>query len=138
VSSSSSRSPGSRSRRIGPLLGAIPAILFAATVSPELALIVCLVYVVIQVVEGNILVPLVMRNTIGLSPFLVIVSLLIGTAVAGIAGALIAVPVAASLEVVLERLQAREVPVALDPTAAPASDVQATEVSLTDAEVAEG
>jgi predicted PurR-regulated permease PerM len=102
---------------IGPLLGAIPALLFAATVSPELALVVCLVYIVIQIVEGNVLVPLVMRNTIGLSPFLVIVSLLVGTAVAGIAGALVAVPIAASIEVVLERLQAREVPVAPDPTA---------------------
>jgi predicted PurR-regulated permease PerM len=103
---------------IGPLLGAIPAVLFAATVSPELALLVCLVYVAIQFIEGNVLVPLVMRNTIGLSPFLVIVSLLIGTAVAGIAGALVAVPIAASIEVVLERLQAREVPVAPDPSAA--------------------
>jgi predicted PurR-regulated permease PerM len=103
---------------VGPVLGAIPAVLVAATVSPELALLVAGVYLVIQIVEGNVLVPMVMRNTIGLSPFLVIVSLLVGGAVAGIAGALFAVPVAAAVLVVLERLQARDVPVAQDPGSA--------------------
>lgn len=100
---------------IGPLLGAIPAILVAATVSPELALAVAGIYLVIQAVEGNVLVPLVMRNTIGLSPFLVIVSLLIGGGAGGIVGALLAVPIAAAMLAVLERLQARDVPVAQDP-----------------------
>ena len=63
---------------VGPLLGAIPAILVAATVSPELALVVALIYVVLQLIEGNVLVPLVMRNTIGISPLLVLFSLLVG------------------------------------------------------------
>ena len=99
---------------VGPLLGAIPAILVAATVSPELALIVAGVYLVLQVLEGNVLVPLVMRNTIGISPFLVIVSVLVGAAAGGVLGALFAVPVAAAIVVVLERLQARLVPVAQD------------------------
>jgi predicted PurR-regulated permease PerM len=99
---------------VGPLLGAIPAILVALTVSPELALAVAGVYVVLQIVEGNVLVPLVMRNTIGISPFLVIVSVLVGATAGGIIGALFAVPVAAAIVVLLERLQAREVPVAQD------------------------
>lgn len=99
---------------VGPLLGAIPAILVAATVSPELALVVAGIYVVLQIVEGNVLVPLVMRNTIGISPFLVIVSVLVGATAGGIIGALFAVPVAAAIVVLLERLQAREVPVAQD------------------------
>jgi predicted PurR-regulated permease PerM len=102
---------------VGPLMGAVPALLVALTISPELALVVAFIYVVIQLVEGNVLVPLIMRNAIGLSPFLVLVSLLIGAAVAGVVGAFVAVPIAASLEVVLERVQAREVPVAADPTA---------------------
>lgn len=99
---------------VGPLLGAIPAILVAATVSPELALIVAGLYIVLQIVEGNVLVPLVMRNTIGISPFLVIVSILVGAAAGGIVGALFAVPVAAATVVLLERVQARDVPVAQD------------------------
>lgn len=101
---------------VGPLIGAVPAILVAATVSPELALIVGVIYLVLQVVEGSVLVPLVMRNTVGISPLLVFASLLIGGAVGGIVGALLAVPVAASLEIILSRLQARETRVAQDPS----------------------
>ena len=102
---------------VGPLLGAIPAVLVAATVSPQLAVTVAGVYVVLQLVEGSVLVPLVMRNTIGISPLLVLFSLLVGGAVGGLVGAFLAVPVAASVEIVLSRLQAREVPVAQDPAA---------------------
>ncbi|HEY3524091.1 MAG TPA: AI-2E family transporter [Candidatus Limnocylindrales bacterium] len=100
---------------VGPAIGAIPALVVAAMVSPQLALMVALVYLVVHLVEGNVLVPIVMRNTIGLSPFMVIVSLLVGSAVGGIVGAFVAVPLAAALEVVLERFQARETVVAPDP-----------------------
>ena len=102
---------------VGPLLGAIPAVLVAATVSPELALIVAGIYVILQFVEGNVLVPIVMRNAVGISPLLVLVSILIGAAAGGFVGAFLAVPVAASLEIVLQRLQARDEPVAQDPSA---------------------
>ena len=102
---------------IGPFLGAIPAILVAATVSPELALIVAGVYVVLQILEGNVLVPMVMRNTVGISPLLVLLSLLVGATVGGFVGAFLAVPVVASIEIAIAHLQAREVPVAQDPTA---------------------
>jgi predicted PurR-regulated permease PerM len=105
---------------IGPIIGAVPALVVAAMVSPQLALVVALVYVIVHAVEGNVLVPLVMRNTIGLSPFMVIVSLLIGSAVAGIPGALVSVPIAAAIEVVLERAQDREIAVAPDPALATA------------------
>jgi predicted PurR-regulated permease PerM len=112
---------------VGPLLGAIPAVLVALTVSPELALTVAAIYVVLQVLEGNVLVPLVMRNTIGISPFLVIVSVLIGAAAGGVLGALFAVPLAAAIVVLLERLQARAVPVAQDSGATDALEPEETE-----------
>lgn len=112
---------------VGPLLGAIPAVLVAATVSPQLALVVALIYLVIQVVEGSVLVPLVMRNTIGISPLLVLVSLLMGGAVGGIVGAFLAVPIAATFEIVLSHLQARETPVAQDPSALTTPDEEETE-----------
>ncbi len=51
---------------VGPLLGAVPALIVAATHSPELVLVVALVYIVIQLVEANVLVPVIMRNTIGI------------------------------------------------------------------------
>ena len=122
---------------VGPLLGAIPAVLVAATVSPELAVVVAGVYVVIQLIEGSVLVPIVMRNTIGISPLLVLVSLLVGAAVGGFVGAFLAVPIAASIEIVLSRLQARETPVAQDPAAIETPDDgrrgRATRRSLPDA-----
>lgn len=108
---------------VGPLLGAIPAIVVAATQSPELALVVAGVYVVLQAIEGNVLVPIVMRNAIGLSPFIVLVSILTGGAVAGIPGAILAVPIAATVEVVLERLQERDVPVALEQDVMPQPEI---------------
>lgn len=114
---------------IGPLLGAIPAVLVAATVSPELAVVVAMVYVVLQVVEGYVLVPIVMRNTVGLSPFLVLASLLFGGAVAGIAGAFLAVPMVAAIEIVAARFQAREVPVLQDVSAVTGDDEPVAEAS---------
>ena len=100
---------------VGPLLGAIPAVLVAATVSPQLALVVAGVYILLQFTEGSVLVPMVMRNTVGISPLLVLVSLLIGAAAGGFIGAFLAVPIAASVEIVLSHFQARETPVAQDP-----------------------
>ncbi|HUR16863.1 MAG TPA: AI-2E family transporter [Candidatus Limnocylindrales bacterium] len=105
---------------IGPALGAVPALIVAAlTGRIEIVLIVAVVYFIIQVVEGNILVPLVMHNTIGVPPFLVFVSILGGAAVAGIPGALVSVPLVAALLVLVERLQARDSPVPLSGQAPP-------------------
>ena len=94
---------------IGPALGAVPALIVAAlTGRIEVVILVAVVYVIIQIVEGNILVPLVMRNTIGIPPLLVVISILAGAAMAGVPGALLSVPIAAALLVVVERLQARD------------------------------
>jgi predicted PurR-regulated permease PerM len=102
---------------VGPLIGAIPALLVATTISPETAILTLAIYLLIHAVEGNVLVPMVMRNTVGLSPFLVLVSLLIGGAAGGILGAIVAVPIVAGLTVILDRLQDRETPVQVDPAA---------------------
>jgi predicted PurR-regulated permease PerM len=122
---------------VGPAIGAIPAIVVAASVSPEALVLVILAYVVIHVVEGNILVPIVMRNAVGISPFLVVACLLVGGALDGLRGALVAVPVAAAIEVILERLQDREAPVAptaeglpLSPASADVTDPQASTTAV--------
>ena len=107
---------------VGPLLGAIPAVLVATTISPEAALVTLGVYALLQVIEGNVLVPIVMRNTVGLSPFLVLLSLLLGGSAGGILGAVVAVPIVAGITVILERLQDRDTPVPIDPTADRAPD----------------
>lgn len=116
---------------VGPLIGAVPALLIASTVSPETVLLTLGIYVVLQLVEGNVLVPMIMRNSVGLSPFLVLVSLLMGGAVAGVLGAIVAVPIVAGMTVVLSRLQDRETPVPIDPAGLETTtkEESATEVS---------
>lgn len=110
---------------VGPALGAVPALAVAAlTGEPTTVLLVAGVYFVIQIVEGNVLVPVVMHNTIGVPPFLVFVSIIGGGVIGGIPGALIAVPLMASLLVVVERMQARDSPVPLSPEK-PSAETQA-------------
>ncbi len=102
---------------VGPALGAIPALLVAAmTGQIEIVLMVALAYAAIQTVESNVLVPIVMRNTVGVPPFLVVAGVLAGAAIGGVLGAIVAVPLVAAVIVVLSRTQARESIVALEPT----------------------
>lgn len=86
---------------VGPWLGAIPAVIIAAVVSPWLALAVAVLYLVIQQLEGALLVPKVMQQAVGLHPLVVILALLAGGASLGFAGVLIAIPLAGVLQVVI-------------------------------------
>lgn len=90
---------------IGPFLGAIPAILVAlALKSPWLALATAILYVIIQQLENNILVPKVMERAVGLHPILVMVGVLAGGVLYGILGIVIAVPLVAAMQVLVMRL----------------------------------
>ena len=93
---------------VGPLLAAIPAVAVAFTVSPGLGLAVALFCWGVQIVENNFLVPKVMSQQVGLSAITVIVALIIGSSLLGLAGALLAVPTAAILQVLFEELVLRE------------------------------
>lgn len=91
---------------IGPILSAIPAILVAFSHSPILALSVIALYIVVQQVENNIVVPIVMRKSVGLSPILTILALMIGGRFAGVAGAILAVPVLLTIQEIIASLGA--------------------------------
>ncbi len=93
---------------VGPLLSAIPAVLVALTVSPGLALGVAGFCRVLQLLENNVLVPKVMGETVGLSAVTVIASLIIGSELLGFVGALLAVPTAAIIQVLIEELYLAE------------------------------
>jgi predicted PurR-regulated permease PerM len=87
---------------VGATLGAIPAVAVAflgGTVSDGIATVIF--FVVYQQFENYFIVPRVMKKAVDLSPALVIVSVLIGGGLAGFAGALIALPVAAAAKVVI-------------------------------------
>ena len=120
---------------VGPLLGAIPAVLLTVTFLPDALPWVLLAYALIHLGESNILVPRIMRNAVGISPFLIIVSLLIGGALAGLMGALVAVPATAAIVAVLERLQDRDVPIPQDAGAATPAASDETAPSSTSAPV---
>lgn len=86
---------------IGPLIGAIPAVLLAFTQSPILALFVAILYYIVQMLENNILVPKIMQKAVGLNPIVSIVALMIGFKVAGVLGAILAIPVVTAISVFL-------------------------------------
>lgn len=84
---------------VGPILAAIPAVAVAASVSGQKVLLVILFFIVQQQFENHVLVPKVMERQVGVSAVTVIVALLIGANLMGIAGAILAVPTAAILQV---------------------------------------
>jgi predicted PurR-regulated permease PerM len=86
---------------VGSYAGAIPAIVIAFFVSPMTGLLTALFFVAYQQFENYVLVPRVMRNAVHLSMAAVIVSTLIGGTLAGFAGALLALPVAATIKVIV-------------------------------------
>ena len=78
---------------VGPILSAIPAVILALLISPILALWTLVVYIVIQQLENNLLVPKIMQKTIGLNPVVTIIVLLVGGTLGGILGIILAIPV---------------------------------------------
>ncbi|MCX6793962.1 MAG: AI-2E family transporter [Candidatus Gottesmanbacteria bacterium] len=89
---------------IGPIISSVPAVLVALAISPVLALSVAALYVVVQQVESNIFVPIVMKRSVGLSPLVTILALMIGGRLGGIGGAVLAVPSVLVLQVILTSL----------------------------------
>ncbi|MDP1721865.1 MAG: AI-2E family transporter [Candidatus Gottesmanbacteria bacterium] len=86
---------------IGPIVSAVPAVLVALTISPFLALSVVALYFIVQQVENNIFVPLVLKKSVGLSPIVTIFALMVGARLAGVVGAVLAVPVVLVLQSLL-------------------------------------
>jgi predicted PurR-regulated permease PerM len=88
---------------IGPLLGAIPAAVVALSISPGKLIWVVVGTIVIQQLENNLLVPRVMRKAVGVNPFVSLLSIFAFSSLFGIAGALMAIPIAAIIQLILDR-----------------------------------
>lgn len=86
---------------IGPTVSAIPAVLVALAVSPFLALSVAALYIIVQQVENNILVPVIMKKSVGFAPIITILALMIGGRLAGVVGAVLSIPVALVIQELL-------------------------------------
>jgi len=91
----------------GAIISAIPALLLALTKSKWLALYVLGLIVLIQQIEGNILSPRILGDSVGLHPLVIIFALLAGGQLWGFIGLLVAVPLAAMLKVFMRQLFVR-------------------------------
>lgn len=89
---------------IGPNIAAVPAILVAFTISPWLAAAVAALYFIVQQVENNILVPTVMRRAVGVPPLASLLALMVGGRLAGVLGAILAVPILLAAQTILEEI----------------------------------
>jgi predicted PurR-regulated permease PerM len=89
---------------VGPFVGAVPAVLIALTDSPVLALSVAALYFVIQQFENHLIVPFIMRKSVGLSPIITIVAFMIGARFEGVIGAVLAIPAILVIQVVIIHL----------------------------------
>lgn len=93
---------------IGPILGTVPAVFVALSIRPSLALWVLLTYVVIHLFETNFLAPRVMGKTVGVNPLVTLLSISAFGSLLGLAGLFLAIPIAAVLQLVLERFIVRQ------------------------------
>ncbi len=87
---------------IGPIISAVPAIIVALTISPGIAISVVVFYILLQMLENNILVPKIMEKAVGLNPIAIIIGVLIGSQFLGVLGALLAVPFIAMVLIVIK------------------------------------
>jgi predicted PurR-regulated permease PerM len=89
----------------GAVIGFVPSVILALAYNgPGNALLVALLFAVIQQIDGNFVAPKVLKENVGLSPLYIILAILIGSELFGLIGTFLAVPVAAMLRVLREQL----------------------------------
>ncbi len=99
---------------IGPIISAVPAVLLAATAGLEPVIAALVLYTLVQQVENNLLVPKIQGNAVELHPAAVMFAIIIGGALAGLLGAILALPVTAAARDVVRYLFRRLSPDAAD------------------------
>ena len=101
----------------GAVIGFVPSVILALAYNgPGNALLVALLFAVIQQIDGNFVAPKVLKDNVGLSPLYIILSILVGSELFGLAGTFLAVPVAAMLRVLREQLLPQPTPTTDDPS----------------------
>ena len=95
---------------IGPIIAAIPAVLLAATAGPVPVAAALGLYLLVQQVENNLLVPKIQGDAVELHPAMVMAAIIIGGSLAGLLGAILALPVTAAVRDVVRYLFRRMSP----------------------------
>ncbi|MGH2990252.1 MAG: AI-2E family transporter [Solirubrobacterales bacterium] len=88
----------------GAIVGAIPPTLFALTDSPGKALAVLAIYIAVQQIEGNLLIPMIMSNRTRLHPALIAIGVLVVGQLFGFIGLFVAVPIISMAVILSEEL----------------------------------
>ncbi|MEK7495300.1 MAG: AI-2E family transporter [Patescibacteria group bacterium] len=86
---------------LGPITSSIPAILIGFSYSPVLGFYCAILYLVVQQLENNLIVPVVMKKATGLHPIVTLVVMVVGGKLAGIMGVLLAIPLTIFIETLL-------------------------------------
>lgn len=81
---------------IGPLLGAVPGLLVTLASSPQQIVWVGLVYVVVQLIENNLIAPRIQGSAVRLNPAIIMATLVLASEIAGLWGVIVAVPLVAA------------------------------------------
>ena len=99
---------------IGPIISAVPAVLLAATAGLEPVIAALVLYTLVQQVENNVLVPKIQGDAVEMHPAAVMFAIIIGGALAGLLGAILALPITAAARDVVRYLFRRLSPDASD------------------------
>lgn len=86
---------------LGPIASSVPAILIGLSFSPVMGLYCAILYLVVQQLENNLIVPVIMKKVTGLHPIVTLIVMVIGGKLAGILGILLAVPSTIFIETIL-------------------------------------
>ena len=86
----------------GPILGGVPIVFIALTMSPTKGLIAFIGVILIQQIEGNILAPTITGDSTNMHPIIIIILLILGEKIGGIIGMIVVVPIAVMIKVIYD------------------------------------
>ena len=92
---------------VGPIISAVPGIILGFLVSPTVGMLAFVVYLIAHQFESHVVIPLTMKKAVGLNPVVTIVAILIGFKLAGVLGAIISVPAATAVSLVVNDLMGK-------------------------------
>lgn len=87
---------------LGPIIAGALAAIIALSISPLMVFLVIIITIILHQLENNLIVPYIMKKAVGLPPAIIIMAVLIGAKLLGITGAILALPVTASLYVLIQ------------------------------------
>lgn len=86
---------------VGPIISAIPAVLIGFSVSNFQGFAALALYIIVQQLENNLIVPVIMKRAVGLNPIVTLIALIVGGKLGGVIGVLLAIPAYLFIEALL-------------------------------------